>query len=173
MKFYSGFSLKNEEYFFDAYLDKGDYSVSGFSYGAISALQTVLASIDNNLRVDKLQLLSPAFFQTYDKKFKRLQLMSYRKDTELYLNNFIDLCFSPYAIKELQKTDTTVDELEELLDYKWSLQSLQKVVDSGVKIEIYLGGKDKIIDVQSAYDFFLEIGTITYIKDANHFLQIN
>ena len=38
---------------------------------------------------------------------------------------------------------------------------------------VYLGGEDKIIDVEAAREFFLHVATVTYIKNANHFLQIN
>lgn len=172
LKFYSGFSLKNEQDFFSLYLDKGDYCIAGFSYGSISALKETLESLDKKIRVDRLQLFSPAFFQTYSEKFKRLQLMSYSKDRNLYLKNFIELCFEPYAVEKIEHKETDIEELQELLVYEWSLESLKKIENSGVKIEVYLGGEDKIIDVTSAYEFFLKTATVTYIKDANHFLQL-
>ncbi len=37
MIFYSGFSLTNDVHFFDKFLEKSDYTVAGFSYGAIKA----------------------------------------------------------------------------------------------------------------------------------------
>jgi hypothetical protein len=46
-------------------------------------------------------------------------------------------------------------------------------VQRGINIEVYLGGEDKIIDVTGAREFFLEVATVTYIKDANHFLLTN
>ena len=66
-KYFSGFCFENESEIFDEYLEINDFTVSGFSYGAIKAFEEVLAS---NKRVDKLQLFSPAFFQSFDKKFK-------------------------------------------------------------------------------------------------------
>ena len=173
MIFFSGFSLKNEENLFSDYIDGSEYSICGFSYGAISALHRCVDMIDKSQRVDKLVLLSPAFFQTKDEKFKRLQLMSYKKSTLQYIKDFRRACFSPYPEKKLESVETDISELKELLEYEWSLKMLQKVVESGVVIEVYLGSKDAIIDVEGARELFLKVATLTYIKDANHFLQIN
>ena len=172
MKFYSGFSLKNESHFFDELIKKSDYTVCGFSYGAIKALDYVKKELKEGKRVDTLQLFSPAFFQTKTKEFKRLQLMAYRRNEEVYLRQFINSCFSPHEKKDVEHSVTVIDELEELLNYEWSLSELQEVTDKGVKIEVYLGSEDKIIDVEGAREFFLQTATVTYIKNANHFLQI-
>lgn len=171
MKYYSGFSLKNEEYLFDDFITDTDYTICGFSYGAIKAYKRVLFELESKKRVDRLILLSPAFFQTKPLKFKRLQKLAYAKDKESYINNFIKLCFEPYKQKNIKQIDTNIDELEELLDYEWDIDELISLEKKGVKIEVYLGGKDKIIDVNDAREFFVNIGTLTYIKDANHFLQ--
>jgi len=172
MLFFSGFSLKNEEYLFREYIQSSEYSVAGFSYGCIYALNSVLEKIAAGSRVDRLQLFSPAFFQTKDIKFKRLQLMSYKKNRDIYMHQFIESCFSPYEKKIVEHKDTKLEELQELLEYEWSLETLKVVQESGVKIEVYLGGKDIIIDVEAARELFLQVSTVTYIKDANHFLQI-
>jgi len=173
MQFFSGFSLQNEEYLFEALIKKSEYSVCGFSYGALSALSVTLEMLEKSQRVDTLQLFSPAFFQTKDEKFKRLQLMTYKKNRDTYMSQFIVSCFSPYSEKLVEYKDTSFKELKELLYYEWSLEDLKKVEESGVKIEVYLGGKDEIIDVKSAKKFFLQNSTVTYIKNANHFLQLN
>ena len=173
MQFYSGFSLKNESFLFAKYIKKSHYCVSGFSYGSIKAFEYVEQELQNSRRIDTLQLFSPAFFQTKEKKFKRLQLMVYKKDKEKYLKNFIDLCFKPYNKKIIEQGDSNYEQLENLLTYVWCIDELKKIASSGVTIEIYLGGKDAIIDVESAREFFLDVATVTYIKDANHFLQIN
>jgi len=173
MKFFSGFSLKNEEYLFNEYIDKSDYSICGFSYGAIKALHTTLEMLENSQRVDRLQLLSPAFFQSKPEKFKRLQLMSYKKNKIIYMKQFIAGCFAPYEKKIVENIETDILELKELLEYEWSLELLKKVESRGVKIEVYLGGKDAIIDAGAAKELFLEVATVTYIKDANHFLQLS
>jgi len=172
MKFFSGFSLKNEEYLFDGYIDRSNYTICGFSYGAIKALHSTLEMLENAQRVDTLQLLSPAFFQSKPEKFKRLQLMSYKKNNIIYMKQFIAGCFAPYKKKIVENVETDISELKELLEYEWSLELLKKVEAKGVKIEVYLGGKDAIIDADFAKEFFLEVATVTYIKDANHFLQM-
>lgn len=173
MKFYSGFSLKNESHFFDEFIKKSDYTVCGFSYGAIKALEYIKKQLSDDKRIDTLQLFSPAFFQTKTKEFKHLQLMAYRRNEEVYLRQFINACFSPHAKKDVEHSVTILDELDELLNYEWSLPELQDIADKGVKIEVYLGSEDKIIDVEGAREFFLQVATVTYIKNANHFLQTN
>ena len=173
MKFYSGFSLQHEEYLFSDFIKASDYTVCGFSYGAVKALSATKELLSEGKRIDTLQLFSPAFFQTKDEKFKRLQLMSYKKSEVLYLKQFISSCFAPYEMKIIEHTQTTIDELRELLEYEWKINEFEELIKRGVKIEVYLGGKDKIIDVNAAKDLFLEVATVTYIKDANHFLQLN
>lgn len=173
MKFFSGFSLKDESYLFDKYLNKSEYATGGFSYGAIKAFEDVKKALMESKRVDTLQLFSPAFFQDKSAKFKRLQLMSYVKNEELYLRSFMKSCFAPYEKKIVQNTQTTKSELEELLNYEWDLDELKELVKKGIKIEVYLGEEDQIIDSQKAKEFFIQVATVTYIKNANHFLQIN
>ncbi len=173
-QFFSGFSLKDEAYLFQPYIKENDYTICGFSYGAIKAYKAVKEALQNSKRVDTLQLFSPAFFQTKDEKFKRLQLMSYKKNKDLYLQNFLDSCFAPYEKKIVQINDTdTIEDLQTLLEYEWDMQALQKIVDAGVVLEVYLGFEDKIIDPQSAYTFFKQVANVTSIKKANHFLQLN
>ena len=69
MKFFSGFCLEGEEKLFDDFTCKNDFCVVGFSYGAQKALEYTLTCRE---RVDKLQLISPAFFQNKQEKFKKL-----------------------------------------------------------------------------------------------------
>ncbi|QOY55793.1 pimelyl-ACP methyl ester esterase BioV [Candidatus Sulfurimonas marisnigri] len=173
MKFFSGFSLNNEMYLFKSFINTSEYSICGFSYGSIKALEHVKQQLECSSRVDTLQLFSPAFFQTKNEKFKRLQLLSYSKNTDQYIRQFIDLCFSPHEKKIVELINSKKEELEELLKYEWDLQELKNISQKGVKIEVYLGSEDKIIDVCGAREFFLQIATVTYIKSANHFLQIN
>jgi len=173
MRFYSGFSLKNEQHYFREYMNCSHYSVCGFSYGAIKALREVREMLLAKKRVDTLQLFSPAFFQTKDEKFKRLQIMGYKKNADAYLREFIASCFSPYEKKIVEHGKNSIEELEELLHYEWDIDELRGLAEKGVKIEVYLGGKDAIIDVEGAREFFLEVATVTYIKEANHFLLTN
>lgn len=172
MKFYSGFSLKNDEHFFKDYIKDSEYTVSGFSYGAIKAFRYVKKQVEMSKRVDTLQLFSPAFFQTKSSKFKRLQTLAYSKNSDAYLVQFIDGCFSPYKKIEIEHSEHNLDELEELLNFEWVIPELQVIVDKGIAVEVYLGSEDRIIDVEHARKLFLDVATVTYIKNANHFLQI-
>ena len=174
MKFYSGFSFSNEDELFSSLIKESEYTVCGFSYGAIKAFEYVKESLKNTKRVDTLQLFSPAFFQTKPDKFKRLQTLAYAKNNEKYLSQFRESCFSPYTIKEVSASrQTNKEDLEELLQYEWSLDALKDLESKGVIIEVYLGGEDAIIDVMAAQEFFLQVATVTYVKSANHCLQIN
>ena len=171
MKFYSGFSLQNESHFFEAFLHETNYTVCGFSYGAIKALEYTKEQIEKGFRVDVLQLFSPAFFQSKTEKFKRLQTLSYANNKSIYLEQFIDACFFPHERKKISLKESSTQELKELLEHEWPLFDLVYLRDSGVKIEVYLGSEDKIVDTKSARDFFLSVATVTTIKNANHFLQ--
>lgn len=173
MKFYSGFSLKNESYLFDAFIKDTEFTVCGFSYGAIKAFEYVQKELSLGHRIDTLQLFSPAYFQSKTKEFKRLQLMAYRRNEEVFLRQFINACFVPHVTKNIEHVVTILEELDELLSYDWVFDSLQEICQKGVKIEVYLGSEDKIIDAESARNFFLQVATVTYIKNANHFLQTN
>ncbi len=167
-KYFSGFCFFDESELFDEYLEKSDFTVCGFSYGAIKAFEEVLNS---NQRVDKLQLFSPAFFQTSNDKFKRMQLMFFKKDANSYCENFLKNVLNP-TNKDISKYFQmgTFEELEELLNYQWSEEKLQRLVDKGTIIEVYLGKVDKIIDSQKAKEFFRNFATVYYIKEKGHLL---
>jgi alpha-beta hydrolase superfamily lysophospholipase len=167
MRFFSGFSLSGEKHFFEKSLKEGDYTVAGFSYGAVKAAEYALGCTN---RIDTLQLFSPAFFQSRPEKFRRLQLMAYKKDSAAYLKNFISNCFAPYPEKEVEQVETSAEELEALLYFAWTDELMQRVVSKGIAVEVYLGSEDKIIDSDAAKAFFLPHATVFYYNGANHFL---
>lgn len=167
MRFYSGFAMSDDERLFDAFLDKSDYSVAGFSYGAIAAFESVYSS---KTRIDKLQLFSPAFFQNRRESFKKLQLSGYERDSFLYIDSFLDSCFHPYQKSQIPLGEHNIDELRELLYYIWDIDRLQKLAERGVEIEVYLGEMDAIIDSATVREFFTPFATTYFIKGANHFL---
>jgi esterase/lipase len=168
MQFFSGFQLKNEKSYFSDFLKESEFTVAGFSYGAIKALNYVL---ENEKRVDRLQLFSPAFFQNKNEKFIRLQLISFRKNPELYSKNFFKNIFYPSQTQEIEKVNGTIEELEELLTFKWNDEVLQNVKNRGIEIEVFLGGKDKIIDSKEAHEFFKQFGKVCFMKNRGHFLR--
>ena len=167
--FYSGFSLKNEKELFSSYLTENDFTVSGFSYGAQKAFEYVL---NTSNRVDKLQFFSPAFFQNKNDKYKRMQLMFFNKDSNKYCDNFLENCTKPNKISLVKYFEKgTLKELEELLSYSWEEEKLQKLKDKNIKIEVFLGSDDKIIEAATVNDFFTPYATVYYIKNVGHVLN--
>lgn len=166
--YFSGFCFFEESELFEEYLINNDFTFCGFSYGAIKAFEEALNSTK---RVDKLQLFSPAFFQNFDDKFKRTQLMYFKKDANAYCESFLKNVIFPtnLDISKYFKLGT-IEQLEELLYYEWSEEKLQKLLDKGIKIEVYLGGVDKIIDSSKAREFFKNFATVYYIKEKGHLL---
>ena len=166
--YFSGFCFSQERELFEEYLIENDFTLCGFSFGAIKAFEEALST---NQRVDKIQLFSPAFFQNYDDKFKKKQLMYFKKDANLYSQSFLENVIFPKQI-DISKYFKlgTIEELEELLYYEWKEEKLQKILDKRIKIEVYLGGVDKIIDASKAKDFFKDFATVYYIKEKGHLL---
>jgi predicted acylesterase/phospholipase RssA len=168
MKFFSGFSFKNESELFKDFLADEDFCVSGFSYGAIMAFEFALYSLN---RVDRVQLFSPAFFQDKDERFKKLQLVSFEKNRQKYLENFYKNAVFPRDTDITKyKTEGSASQLKTLLNYTWDKQKIKNVLDKGIKIEVYLGKLDKIIDAQKAFEFFKDFTTIHYINKGGHIL---
>ncbi len=85
MKFFSGFCLCNEKNLFKEFLQESEFCIAGFSYGAQKAIDYALNS---NKRIDKIQLLSPAFFD-YNKKIIDLNLKAFEKNKNRYIKNFL------------------------------------------------------------------------------------
>lgn len=168
MQFFSGYSLREEVAFFDPFLKHTSYNVAGFSYGAIRALQFTLEA---TTRIETLQLFSPAYFCHRSESFKRQQLRGYRVDPSGYLSRFIEHCFAPYMAQEVVITNDGPEALETLLYFDWPPAALQAVRERGVAIEVYLGGRDAIVDAEAARAFFTAFATVHYLKNANHFLQ--
>ena len=165
--YFSGFSLENEKELFHEYIEESDFIVSGFSYGAIKALEYVL---NTEKRVDKLQFFSPAFFNDKDKKYKRMQLIYFKKDAKKYCENFLHNSeFTNVLIEKYFKMGTS-EELDELLNYEWIQENMKILEEKNIKLEVFLGENDKIIDAQNALVFFREFGEVYYIKEKGHIL---
>lgn len=168
MKFYSGFSLEEDRCFFDPFLNVSDFTIAGFSYGAIKAARYAAEARE---RIDTLQLFSPAFFQTKKESFRRLQMSGYFKDSERYLENFITSCFAPLPKSPIKFGENSAEALEELLYFEWTKELMETIRSKGIRIEVYLGLEDQVIDVEGAREFFLPYATVTSIRKGNHFLQ--
>ena len=173
MEFFSGFCLVNERFLFNKFLEENEFTVAGFSYGAQKALDYVLNS---KKRIDKLQLLSPAFF-TYTQKIIDLNLKAFRKDKNLYIKKFLTKAgidkwkmeSGEWRIDDnnLKIGSCSEDDLYNLFTFNW--EKIKKVKD--IKIEVFLGGNDKIIALKKAYEFFTNYADVYLIKKANHFLR--
>jgi len=168
MRYFNGFSFKNEEIFFQDYIVDSDYCVAGFSYGAIKAFEYVYNS---SSRVDRLILLSPAFFQNEKKSFIRTQLRYYKSNPQAYIEQFIKNVVYPSDIAlDEYISRGSYSELESLLTYIWDRDKIQKLIDRGVTIEVFIGGEDKIVSSQQNFEFFCELTTTYMIKGAGHLL---
>ena len=167
MKYFSGFSLQNEASLFEPYLIDDAHTVAGFSYGAQQALEYVYAS---SMRIDRLILLSPAFFQRQKVSFVRAQLRYFESDMDAYMKQFLknvsypsDVDLRPYLCRG------TKDELHALLSYVWKQDKIETVLARGTTIEVFMGAKDKIVDTAQALQFFTQTTNYT-VKDAGHLL---
>ena len=169
MKFFSGFCLANEQELFAPYLIRSDFTVAGFSYGAIKALKYALSS---TTRIDTLQLFSPAFFQDKDAKFKKLQTLSFSKNSEAYTQNFMQNIVYPSSF-DMQPyfKQGSLEELHELLHYTWDEASLRVLKERGINIEVYVGECDTIINAIAVKEFFVPYATVYYYKRVGHILK--
>ncbi|SFP18489.1 pimelyl-ACP methyl ester esterase BioV [Hydrogenimonas thermophila] len=172
MIFFSGFSLKNEEELFYDYLNnvkENPYVVVGFSYGAIKALEF---TANSNERIDKLILISPAWFCNKSKAFIKTQLLYYKKDADAYTKTFLKNIAYP-ANLDLSKyiAPATLFDLEKLLTYQWPSEPFKICKNRDIIIETYLGGKDKIIDAYEAHEFFRQYSESYFFKNVGHILM--
>lgn len=169
MKYFNGYSLQNEKELFIPYLTPSEYGVSGFSYGAQQAFEYVYQAKE---RIDRLILLSPAFFQTEKPSFIRTQLRYFEAGQEAYVKHFLANVAYPSSIdlSDYLKVGTK-EELEALLTYQWDSKKIQEVLDRGITIEVFLGEDDKIINAQQAFNFFKPLTTVFFMKNAGHILQ--
>jgi len=169
MKYFHGFSLQYEEELFKQYLINSDYCVAGFSYGAQQAVEYVY---DSKQRIDRLILLSPAFFQMKKAGYTRKQLRYFEADQEAYAEHFISKVSYPSSVDLSNYLKVgTKEELDTLLTYVWDEEKIEEITQRGTSIEVFLGAKDKIIDAHAAFDFFSPLTTTYLLKEAGHLLR--
>ncbi len=169
MKYFNGFSLQGEKELFAPYLLNSDYCVAGFSYGAQQAFEYVYHATE---RIDRLILLSPAFFQTEKPSFIRTQLRYFEAGQEAYVKQFLANAAYPSSSDLSDYLNVgTKEELEALLSYTWDKKKIQEVMDRGTTIEVFLGEDDKIIAAQKAFDFFRPVTTTYFMKRVGHLLK--
>ena len=169
MHYFSGFSLQKEKELFHDYLIESETCVSGFSYGAQQAFEYVYHS---SVRIDRLILLSPAFFQTQKKSFIRTQLRYFDTNKSTYIKTFLNNVTYPSSFDLDAYVDIgTVDELEKLLTYIWDIEKIQEVLNRGTTIEVFLGEEDKIVHTKDTLSFFKPLVPTYCIKNAGHLLK--
>ena len=169
MKYFNGFSLQNEKELFAPYIMQSDYCVAGFSYGAQQAFEYVYHAKE---RIDRLILLSPAFFQTEKPSFIRTQLRYFEAGQEAYVKQFLANVTYPSSLDLSSYLKVgTKEELEALLSYTWDNKKIQEVLNRGTTIEVFFGQDDKIIDAQKAFDFFAPLTTTYFMKSVGHLLS--
>ena len=169
MRYFNGFSLCNEEEFFKEQLIESEYSVAGFSYGAQKAFEYVYNSTE---RVDRLVLISPAFFQNHKKSFIKTQLRYFKVDHEAYSKQFLQNVAYPSSIDlSSYVCEGTYEELESLLSYVWEKEKLFELLERGIIIEVFMGDRDKIVDVEKSYEFFSNLVPVYLFKEKGHLLK--
>ncbi len=169
MRYFNGFSLCNEEEFFKEQLIESEYAVVGFSYGAQKAFEYAYYTID---RVDRLVLISPAFFQNHKKSFIKTQLRYFKADKEAYTQQFLQNVAYPSSVDLTPYLcDGTYEELDALLSYVWEKEKVLELLERGVSIEVFMGDSDKIVDFEKSYKFFSELVPVYLFKGRGHLLK--
>ena len=168
MKYFHGFSLDNEETLFNSFITDTDYTVAGFSYGAQQAFEYVYNSYR---RIDRLILLSPAFFQPEKASFTRTQLRYFNSNQKDYVKQFLENVALPSKVSlEKYLHVGTKKELQSLLTYVWDNDKIKNILERGTTIEVFLGTEDKIIDIKEAIHFFTQSCTCYIVKESGHLL---
>ncbi|PUD13903.1 hypothetical protein C2R82_06625 [Helicobacter pylori] len=172
MRFFSGFGFVNESVLFEEWLLKGAYDISGFSMGAIKAIEYAYNEVlqQQQQRIHSLLLFSPCMLAHKSLAFKRLQLSSFQKDPQNYMDNFYQEVGLSAQLERFKKMGS-LEELEFLLNYKYSDSIIRFLLEKGVKIEVFIGLKDRITDVQALLEFFMPLVQVWQFKDCNHLLQ--
>lgn len=169
MIYFHGFTLKGEEVFFKEQLINSDFCVAGFSYGAQKAFEYVYNTTE---RVDRLILLSPAFFQNHKKSFIRTQLHYYKADKKAYTTQFLKNVSYPSTVNlDDYLTYGTFKELESLLTYVWDREKILELIERGVTLEVFMGEQDKIVDTKKSFEFFSELTMVYLFKEKGHLLK--
>ena len=168
MRYFNGFSLRGEESLFSSYLLESAFTVAGFSYGAQKAFEYVYTT---NERVDRLILLSPAFFQDHKKSFIKTQLRYYKADEKGYREAFLKNVAYPSSLDlSPHLSGGTLEELESLLTYVWDEKRFLELLKRGVVIEVFIGEKDRIVESRESFEFFSHLTTTYLLKDEGHLL---
>ncbi|CAA6815431.1 MAG: Unknown protein [uncultured Sulfurovum sp.] len=170
MKYFNGFSLNGEEVFFKEQLIDSDYTIAGFSYGAQKAFEY---AYNKNERVDKLILISPAFFQNHKKSFIKTQLRYFKADEISYKKEFLNNIVYPSNIAlDKYLNEGICEQLDDLLSYVWKEEKIKILIERGISIEVFMGDADKIVDSKKSFDFFSKLVPVYLFKEKGHLLTL-
>lgn len=170
MRYFNGFCLKGEEIFLSDIVVDSAYSIVGFSYGAQKAFEYAY-NHNSKERIDRLILISPAFFQDHKKSFIKTQLCYFKADEMSYKKTFLKNVVSPSTeVLDAFMVKGSFEELEALLSYVWERDKIEELLNRGVTIEVFMGGEDKIVEHQKSFDFFSTLVPVYLFKDKGHLL---
>lgn len=144
--------------------------MAGFSYGAQRALEVAYESQE---RIQTLQLISPAFFQSSSEAFRRAQVRAFKHDEARYRERFLQNCTTEAELERVKRFSAPMDleALETLLWYEWSAEKIGALVARGVEIEVFLGAKDRIIPAGEALAFFRALPVrVFWLKEGEHII---
>lgn len=165
--FYSGFCLSGEEGLFDSYLPAfGDF-VAGFSYGSIKAVKHAL----ENESVKNLLLLSPAYYSHKTDDFRDTQIAAFEADPELYKLKLLKKSGLKEEEGQRYGKDGTIAELKELLYFDWDCAGLDALRQRGVRVEVFIGSADRVVESIPSQDFFAEYAKVYLLEGKNHILR--
>ncbi|WP_121021197.1 pimelyl-ACP methyl ester esterase BioV [Helicobacter vulpis] len=174
--YFSGFGFSNEDWLFAWLLEKGTrYDVAGFSYGATRALEFAYHQVKQGRRVQNLMLIAPCMLAHKSQAFKNLQLKAYQQDPHAYMRAF----FEKIGWSALLQQDPSLarfthlgslQDLQILLNYAYAPEKLEFLCAKGVRLEVFIGLEDAIMDAQALRSFFKNYGCVWCFKGANHLL---
>lgn len=124
-------------------------------------------------RINRMILLSPAFFNDKNEDFKNTQMATFEKNRAIYMKAFYKNIGANAEdgayLREIDLLDSR--DLEQCLHYKFKSADLEALNARGVEIISIFGECDKIINAQIAHAFFARFGVAFFIKGANHLLR--
>ena len=179
MKFFGGFGFSDEVRIFEkilrdlGYFGANPYNICGFSYGAQKAVRYAIDLLQSGKRVNRVILLSPAYFNDKDLAFKEAQVRAFAKNPALYMKAFYKNIGlkkgDEIYLREIKGLDSRI--LEQCLCYEFKGAEMELLKSYGVEIVVILGENDKIIDSHKANAFFSQYGIVYLLKGANHLIR--
>ncbi|WP_104749622.1 pimelyl-ACP methyl ester esterase BioV [Helicobacter cynogastricus] len=176
--YFSGFGFANESWLFGWILEKCTrYDVAGFSYGATRALEYAYEQVKQEKRVQRLVLIAPCMLAHKSQAFKNLQLKAYQQNPQAYMQAFFEkIGWSALLAQDPNLEHYThlgsLEDLQNLLNYHYAPEKLEFLCAKGVRLEVFIGLEDAIMDAKALCAFFRDYGCVWQFKGANHLLRV-